>query len=356
VHQNFNDVLGRIDHELTSKDHISARYDYQLFTNKPVYTATNILSYADGSNIVAQNAVLQETHIFNPTLLNLLRIGFNRDASERGPAADVPSVRTFGVNIPYQPPQNDVQSISVSGFFSFGDNPNAHFTRNTFIYSDDVQWVHGRHNLSIGANFERRRVDLNNGFNSPGLFTFNGTYTGLALSDFVLGDLYQFQQARGQFETTRAWAMGFYVNDNFKLSSRLTLNMGLRYEPYFPWHELDGRVQGFSLPDYYQGIVSKVYTNAPPGLLFRGDPGFPENGTGNNFKDFAPRVGFAYDVMGDGKTSLRGGAGMFYDSFTSGIFNNNMVDNTPFAPNIVLTPPPGPFSNPLAGNAALATA
>ena len=354
LHQNFNEWLGRIDHSVSEKDRLSARYYYDRFSNQPVYNPTNILSYADGSLIRAQNALLQEVHIFNPSLLNDFRMGYSRIASERGPALNVPSVRDFGVTIPYQPPANDVQSVNVSGFFSFGDNPHARFTRNNFMWSDDLRWVKGKHNISIGADIERRRVDLDNGFNSPGLFTFNGMYTGLAMADFVLGDLQQFQQAKGQFENTRAWAMGFYGQDNYHVSSRLTLNLGLRWEPYMPWHEIKGRVEGFSIPNYVARIRSTVYTNAPPGLLFRGDTGFPENGVGNNYKDFAPRVGFAYDVSGNGKTSIRGGAGMFYDSRSSGIFNNNMVDVSPFAPNLTLTPPPGPYSNPLAGQSQYA--
>jgi len=148
LHQNFHDVLGRADQAISEKDHLSARYDYQLFTNQPVFTAANILSYADGSDIVAQNAMIQETHIFGPGLLNEFRVGFNRAASIRGPANNVPSVRTFGVNIPYQPPANDVQSVNVSGFFSFGDNPFARFTRNNFFFNDSIRWVFGRHNIT----------------------------------------------------------------------------------------------------------------------------------------------------------------------------------------------------------------
>jgi hypothetical protein len=148
---------------------------------------------------------------------------------------------------------------------------------------------------------------------------------------------------------------GYFIQDDWKVARRLTVNLGLRWEPYFPYHEVDGRVEGFSIPNYQAGIHSIVYPNAPPGLLFRGDPGFPTNGTGNNFKDWGPRVGFAYDVFGDGKTSLRGGAGMFYDSATNGIFNNNMVDEAPFAQQILITNPPGPFSNPLAGQSQYAS-
>ncbi|HTS31086.1 MAG TPA: carboxypeptidase regulatory-like domain-containing protein [Bryobacteraceae bacterium] len=353
VHQNFHDVVGRFDQVFSDRDHASLRYDWQLFTNQAVYSPTNILSYADGSDIIDQNILAQETHIFSTRLLNEFRVGFLRDASIRGPATDVPSVRTFGVNIPYQPPANDVQSVNVSGFFSFGDNPFARFTRNNFIGNDAVRWVKGRHNITIGADLERRQILLDNGFNSPGLFTFNGQSnhalsTGNAMADFVLGDLYQFQQAQGQFENAHAWLMGYFVQDDWKVAPRLTLNLGLRWEPYFPYHETKGRVEGFSLPDYYAGIASTVYPNAPPGLRFRGDTGFPTDGTEKNFRDFDPRLGFAYDVLGDGKTSLRGGIGTFYDSATNGIFNNNMVDEAPFAQQILLTNPPGPFSNPLA--------
>jgi hypothetical protein len=360
VHQNFNDVMGRLDQVFSDKDHASVRYDWQLFTNKPVYTSTNILSYADGSDIIAQNVLAQETHIFSPGLLNEFRVGFLRDASIRGPADDVPSVRTFGVNIPYQPPANDVQSVNVSGFFSFGDNPFARFTRNNIIGNDQIRWVKGHHNITMGFDLERRQVELDNGFNSPGLFTFNGQSnhtlsTGSAMADFIIGDLYQFQQAQGQFENSNAWMSGYFIQDDWKITKRFTVNLGLRWEPYFPYHEVDGRVEGFSIPNFNAGIHSIVYPNAPPGLLFRGDPGLPTNGTGNNFRDWGPRVGFANDVFGDGKTSLRGGAGVFYDSATNGIFNNNMVDEAPFAQQILLTNPPGPFSNPLAGESQYAS-
>ena len=352
LHQNFNDVVGRLDQVFSDHDHASVRYDWQLFTNQAVYNPSNILSYADGSDIIDQNVLAQETHIFNPSLLNEFRVGFLRDASIRGPANGVPSVRTFGVNIPYQPPANDVQTISVSNYFNFGDNPFARFTRNNFIGNDAIRWVLGHHNLTIGFDLERRQVELDNGFNSPGLFTFNGQSnralsTGNSLADFFIGDLYQFQQAQGQFEDSSAWMMGFFVQDDWKISKRLTINMGLRWEPYFPWHEKFGRVQGFSMPGYFAGVHSQIYPNAPPGLLFRGDKGLPTDGTDPNYRDFDPRLGFAYDVFGDGKTSLRGGIGVFYDSATNGIFNNNMVDEAPFAQQILLTNPPGPFSNPL---------
>jgi hypothetical protein len=143
-----------------------------------------------------------------------------------------------------------------------------------------------------------------------------------------------------------------YFQDDFHAGRRLTLNFGARYEPFFPWKEIRGRIEQFRKENYYAGIVSQVYTNAPPGLLFPGDPGMPQYGVNGNYGNIAPRVGFAYDVFGDGKTSLRGGSGIFYDAQQVGILNNRFVDVTPFSPQITLTDPSGPFSNPYSGLAS----
>ncbi len=347
--QNINEVLTRVDHSISAKDRILGRNYWTRFSKAPIFSPSNILTYADGSAIVSENMLVQETHIFRPNLLNEFRVGYARVAASRGPAAGVPNVRDFGVNIPFQPTGKFIQGISVSGSFNFGDNPSARFTRNGFTATDDISWVRGRHNIAIGGSFERRRLDLDNLFLSPGSFNFSGDVTGYAIADFLLGKIRTFHQAAGQFENARNNLMGFYIQDNFRVTRRLTVNAGLRYEPYFPWHEVRGRVEQFRIQDFLAGRTSQVFSKAPPGLFFRGDPGVPINGVGSNFNNFAPRVGFAYDVFGDGKTSIRGGAGMFYDSRTVGIVNNELVDVAPFVPNLLLTPPPGPFSEPLRG-------
>lgn len=355
ISQNFDEVVGRVDHSVRDKDRLTFRYFYDRFKNAPIFSSNNILTYADGSTIVSQNFLLHESHIFRANLLNDFRFSYSRVGSGRGPAPGVPNVRDFGVNIPFQPPVKAVQSISVSGFFSFGDNPPARFTRNNFAWSDDVSWVKGRHNLSFGGSFERSRVDIDNLFLSPGTFSFKGNPsrgTGSAIADFLLGKLDSFRQGFGEFKNNRNNFIGVYVQDDLHATRRLTLNFGLRYEPFLPWREIRGRVEQFRINDFFAGRKSTKFVNAPPGLFFPGDAGVPENGTGNDLNNFAPRVGFAYDVFGDGKTSLRGGAGLFYDSRQVGIVNNRFVDVTPFSPQLTLTPPPGPFSDPLRGIAS----
>jgi hypothetical protein len=360
VRQNFNEVIGRLDHAFSQKDRLSGRYDFNYFSNAAVFVPTNILTYADGSKITNQNWLIHETHVFRSTLVNDFRFSYAREKASRGPAADVPSVETLGSQIPFQPDVNAIQQIRVNGFFNFGDNPPAAFVRNNFTWSDDVAWVKGKHDFRFGGIIERSRVDLDNLFFQPGEFSFP------SLSAFLSGNLgdypgqVAFRQGAGEFKNNRNIFAGVYVQDNYKATRRLTFNLGLRYEPGLPWREIKGRVQQFRLDGLLANVRSTQFPNAPPGVYFPGDPGVPPYGVDASLKNFAPRVGFAYDVFGDGKTSLRGGAGIFYNSRITGIINNRFVDQTPFSPQLILSNAagtfPGTLTDPLCQQAATQTA
>jgi len=355
---NFDEVIGRVDHSIRQSDRLAVRYDYNRFHRDPVFDPANFLTYADGATIPTQNALIHETHLFKLNLINDFRFGYSREAASRGPASTVPSVKTLGSNIPFQPATNAIQQIRVNGFFSFGDNPSASFVRNNFTWSDDVSWVAGSHDLRFGAVIERSRVDLNNLFFQPGEYSFsslNNFFSGI-LSDFS-GNL-AFRQGAGEFKNNRGLFSGVYFQDNYKVTRRLALNFGLRYEPALPWREIKGRVEQFRLSGLMAGVHSTQFPNAPAGVYFPGDPGVPENGVQANLRSFAPRLGFAYDIFGDGKTSLRGGAGVFYDTRIPGIINNRFVDVTPFSPQLILSTSgvkPGTISDPLCTQASTQT-
>jgi len=330
---NFNEVLGRVDHSISNADRLTFRFDYNRFHRDPVFDPSNILTYADGTNfIINQNYLLHETHIFSSNLLNDFRFSYAHEASDRGPSPDVPSVADLGVNI-FQPDFGKaIQSISISGVsgFSFGDNPHATFKRNNFSWSDDVSWLRGRHNFKFGGVLELSRVDITN----PGFFGY-GTFGFSSITNFLKGQLNTFQQGAGEFKNNRNTFTGLYISDNFHASQRLTITAGLRWEPFMAWNEVKNRTEVFRIEQAIPtGTRSQVYTGAPPGLFFVGDQGVPKRGVESNLLNFAPRVGFAYDVFGDSKTSLRGGAGMFYDSRITGLANNRVVDLTPFSPQV----------------------
>ena len=355
--QNFYDAVGKVDQVLGKNDRFSVRYTYDRFSKAALFDSNNYLNYTDGSTITSQNILLQETHVFSGNMVNSARFNYAREKASRGPAANAISAADLGVALPFQPVKA-IQQIRVNGFFSFGDNPNASFVRNNFTWADDFSWVKGRHDLHFGGTLERSRVDLNNLFFQPAEFSFS------SIANFLAGKLtsysgnFAFRQGAGEFKNNRDYFAGIYVHDNIRISRRLVINAGLRWEPGLPWREEKNRWTQFRLPDLIANNRSKVFPNAPAGLFFPGDVGFPDNGLGNSMNNFAPRLGFAWDVFGGGKTSLRGGAGIFFDSRIPGMVNNRFVDSTPFSPQLILdtgTVNAGTFSDPLCTKPATQT-
>lgn len=351
VRQNLEEVVERLDHSFSPNDRITFRGTWNNFAVQSVYDPTNLISLSGGSEITSQNYIIHETHIFKPNLLNDFSLTYWRLKSSRGPAAGAPNVTDFGVQGVYQTLPKSLDSISVSGFFSVSEFPTAAFVRQGDGISDDLSWVHGRHDLRFGGSISKSRFDLTNKVGANGSFGFTSDVTNLAMASFFLGYLRTFSQQGGQPENIRDTFAGLYAQDSFRANKRLTLTLGFRYEPGIPWDEIRGRINYFKPSNYYAGVQSQVFTNAPVGLLFRGDNGVPSGiGLTTDYKIFMPRVGFAYDLFGDGKTSLRGGSGIFFNTRQGGDLLNTVAGAVvPFVPNVSITQPQGPFSNPYLG-------
>jgi hypothetical protein len=258
-------------------------------------------------------------------------------------------VTDLGVKLRQQGVLPTIEEITVSGFFGIGDSPEAKFVRTGFEWQDRLSYVRGRHSLSMGGTVSRKRADTVNEFQRSGRFVFNGNVTGVAMADFFLGKLGTFNQQTGEFKNFRITHWALFFQDDFKVNRRLTVNLGLRYEPSPPWHDTQNRFERVRIQDFVSGVHSQVFRNAPVGETFFGDPGVPQDGSLADNNNVAPRVGFALDVFGDGKTSLRGGVGLFYDQQLNGNFNNSGVNSTPFSTRISLVEPQGPFSDPYQG-------
>jgi hypothetical protein len=347
--QEINQYILRIDHRFSDRDNLTGRYfrDHVLLT--PQNPSGNLLAYGAGYDQPVNNVMIQETHTFRPNLLNQASFTLSDVPTDKTFASDSPSVASFGVKLPWLPDDKWLQSIAVSGAFSISGGAKGPFNNRNTGAEDNVSWVIGRHNLDFGASFGHSSVDLGDQFQAQGSFTFNATTTNNQIASFLLGYLNDFRQGYGEFKNNRNNFWAFYFNDNFHVTQRLTLDYGLRYEPYSPWNEIKGRTEQFRISNFNAGIKSQKFPNAPPGLLFPGDPGMPFSGVTGNYTNFAPRLGLAYDVFGNGKTSIRGGAGFFYDTQTAGVINNRFADISPFSPQVALTPPPGPFRDPLLG-------
>ena len=349
--QNINQYILRVDHRIGEKDNLTGRYYRDHIFLSPQNPRGDLLAYGPGFDQPVNNVMVQETHTFHPNLLNQASFTLSDVPTSKTFASDSPNVASFGVKGLWLPSDPWLQSISVSGAFSITGGAKGPFNNRNTGVEDNVSWVVGRHNLDLGVTYDHSSVDLGDQFQAQGSFTFNATTTNNQIASFLFGYLNSFQQGYGEYKNNRNNFWAFYFNDSFRATRRLTLNYGLRYEPYSPWKEIKGRTEQFRIPNFNAGIRSQKFPNAPPGLLFPGDPGMPFDGVTGSYTNFAPRVGFAYDVFGDGKTSIRGGAGFFYDTRTAGVINNRFADISPFSPQVTLTPPPGPFSEPLRGYA-----
>jgi hypothetical protein len=189
--------------------------------------------------------------------------------------------------------------------------------------------VKGSHELHFGGEAVRVKNHLVNTFLMAGYFAFSNNLSGDNIADFMLGRASQFQQGGGEFKQLAGTRTGIFAQDNWRLSQRLTLNLGVRWDPFFPYQEEKGRVTCFQ-----PGQKSQRFPNAPVGLTYGGsnhDPTCPEPGSDNNLGNFAPRIGFAYRLTQDGKTSLRGGFGYYYIPIQTSAYNL-FVDTAPFSP------------------------
>jgi hypothetical protein len=209
-------------------------------------------------------------------------------------------------------------SLSVSGGFSIGgQGGNVPGLTNSTAYqeSEDISWVKGTHSFGFGLENIHSHLNVTGRTSSDGVFAFTGVYTGMGLSDFMLGDVNTFTQQGVQHIGLTSDYIGAYAQDTWKVSSQLTLNYGLRGDPFMPFSWVDGQSFYFEQSAFNQGIHSTVYPNAPAGVLYSGDPGVPANGKTdpNQISHFSPRLGLAFDPTGKGRMTIHLAYGLFRD-------------------------------------------
>lgn len=273
-----------------------------------------------------QNTIVSvnDTHVFSPALLNNLVFTFNRTNNDNFQIYP-PDYASIGITDVFND-ENPQWVFNVGGYFGVNTGDTNQFLRNEFQVADTLRWTRGRHELAAGFDYSYGQGDIVNNFRANGRYTFSSAapFTGDALANFFLGRFSSFEQGVGEYKNTRMHFLAMFIDDTFRVNNKLTLNLGLRWDPFFPYTDVNNR-----LGCYRPGQQSSVYVNAPPGAVYPGDPGCPEGGYEKDWWNFGPRVGFAYDPTGDGRSSIRAGYGIFYDKPNT-ISTNSPANQGPF--------------------------
>jgi hypothetical protein len=330
-------MLGKIDYQRSANHSIFGRYFAEnKATPSPFDINHNPLSMGTASRGLGQLFTLGDTYVFGPNVVNALRLTANRLADGKFEPDSMPTAGlgpvALGVKAyDYSP---FTANWTITGAFTITSQGGP--TRAAiFGVADDLNVIHGNHQMALGVNMMMWWANNYSGSQVMAT-TFNGGTTGLALTDFLLGDVFSFSNGPTKIKNKRGNLPALYAADTWKLKPNLTLSYGLRWEPYIPVVDLKGGPIHFDQNAFNQGIKSNQYDTTPPGVLFPGDSGFPlPEGQNKRWMNFAPRVGLAWDLKGDGRTSLRASVGSVYD-YPFGQFLN-LASAPPFYPRNTLT-------------------
>ena len=337
--RDIHEPIMRIDYQATSSQLFFGRY--MLYKNDfpPPWTGPgdNILKSAEaGTTDTLRALVLGQTQVVSPTLVNAVRFTWSDTDSHRYHNPGLPGPADMGVNMYSYPTyeDSDVRSqfpIGADDMFDLVGSGERRSTHKLYGFSDDLTLVRGSHQLGIGVNTRYWNFNTRSTSRTGGSWTIDGSLTGHSLADFLVGRVARLEIGGPSLLDVHNWYLGSYVQDAWRLSDRVTINAGVRWEPYFGQYVENDAIVIFDRENYDKGITSKVFLNAPAGLIYPGDAKFPDGKTGLNtqWDNIAPRLGVAWDVHGDGRLAVRSSYSMGYD-FMAGEYHNINAGAPPF--------------------------
>ena len=310
----------RYDHYFGNNDQLFARYagsGANTLDPLPI-NGSNVPGFPVTDAITTNSFTVSHVHLISPNTVQTVRVAFFRnvfiyeDAQNHTPGSSVGFTYppTLGTNA-------GMPFLIVSGYGDVGNpitGPQNTY-QNDYQASYSIAMTRGRHNLKLGAELDHQQINLLLGIATNGFFVFAPFPASDSFASLLLGQSVQFFQGGGDFNRSlHKWITAGYAQDEFRLTPHLTLNYGLRYEINTPYTDIRNRMNAWA-----PGEQSTVMPDAPPGLLFPGDKGVPAGIAAIDYHEFMPRVGLAWDPLGDSKMTVRAAYGIFYDGFTNGV-------------------------------------
>ncbi len=311
-------------------------------------TPTNLMSSTQGGlDDADQSWTAGDTYLISPTMVNQFRgsvgrIGIRRFDSDFVDACDLGVQKVYCGYVPHQA-TFAIGTAGVNGF-SVGPGTGGKADAHSTIYqlNDDVSWIKGSHQINFGLGGSLYRMIFLGNVYSQGSWNFPN------IPQFLLGQFSSFAMSAPNPLPQEKWSLAAYVQDTWKVTPRLTVNVGMRWEPSLPPGALNRSSYNFSFANMLAGVRSKVFVNGPAGLSFPGDTGFEGlAGVKRQWNLFAPRVAVGFDPTGTGKMTIRASYGISYD-FVNGSMYVNSADSPPFGNTTIFGG--NQFSNPYLAN------
>jgi Carboxypeptidase regulatory-like domain len=383
----LREEIARIDHTFSPKVTVFGHWISEQISQTygtTQWSGDNVPSIADTFGNPSYSAVVHATYVISPTLLNETAFNYNGNRIHIIPDGLVGAPSSFGFNRLFTGPNQDTRIPSINLAGTTGADYTANWTpwnnkADDYQIRDDISWTKGAHQLKFGASWALYRKAQDAFANTEGNFTFNGLYTGNDFADYLLGYAQAYSEDGNKI--TGQWnniSPAVYVQDNWRASHRLTLNLGLRWDGIPHTYEANHLSSNF-YPNLYKsadtatfdsnknicsanspstvgycGVTTLGGANIPsPGLFTSTNPqlggyqfylngigtggvnGIPKGLVNDSWKNFGPRLGFAYDLTGRGKTVIRGGFGIMYERIQGNDMYNGAV-NPPGDPNPTL--------------------
>src|SRR5688572_4409024 len=341
---NDKQFVARGDYQVSANHSIFARYIDTFENRLPTLSRTgNILTvrreFGANKKARAVSVALGDTLVLGANVVNAFRVTVNQTSNRlNDPPDEFFDAPELGIKLHTYVPGviglNVTNGFTVSG----GNSVKVRINSESYQVADDISIVRGRHQMSFGGAVSFWTLDNEDNARAAGDFNFNGQATGIGLADFLTGQTSLVRHGAPGLLLMNQWYLGAFAQDTWRLTDRVTLNAGLRWEPYFGQNLRNGAVSNFSIDNFRQGIKTQRFTNAPAGLTYPGDPGFPAGNSGiaTQWRNMSPRVGAAWDVAGDGRTAVRSSYGINYD-FPSSIFMYIAASASPFANRVELS-------------------
>ena len=331
VHTTGDQFTAKVDYRTTIHDLTYARF-FRMNVTAPAYAGTDA-SYNNSSEL-NQGITLRDTHTLSTNLIGDFGYSDTNFTTHYKPGGTLQSPSSEGAAyaIDGRVAVSPWVAIAGAGLWS-SYYP---WRENSALKQIDAKlsWVKGRNLWQFGFLGLHKAERLNAQLWISGFDTFTGAITGCALADYLIGRPTFFLQRSVFNNSEETMTYGIYAQDDLKVTRRLTLNLGLRYDLLLPWKEAGLRSDTVTFNGNFQ---SRRFPTAPPGLAFPGDPGTADGLMFADRTDFAPRLGFAYDVSGNGKTAVRGGYGLFYNA-PGAITLANSIEPPPFSAQLTFAP------------------